>query len=251
MHPAELLPFVTLALLGSLHCAGMCGGFALAVAAGGGQGRGRFARRQLAHALGKALTYGVLGLALSLGLGGNLVDGPLRAAAAWLAGGTLVLLGLGWLGLVPRWRPRWGPATRLASGFRWLARQAQGLPGGSGAFAAGAVNGLVPCGLSWAALALAATAAPATAFLGPFVFGWTTAPALALVALGPRLTRAAILRRVRPFLPAAIGLALILWGLTTCLRGAPRLHTHGTAAAWGAGSCCETPSHPNPYTEDR
>ena len=58
--PAALLPFVLLGLLGSVHCAGMCGGFALGVAAGGP--RGRALGRLGLYALGKALTYAALGL---------------------------------------------------------------------------------------------------------------------------------------------------------------------------------------------
>ena len=177
----ELLPFAALGVLGALHCAGMCGAFAIAVTTSGSGAARATLRRQTGYVVGKALTYGVLGLALSAGVGG-LVSPRLADATAWLAGGVLVVLGLGWLGWLPRLRaPRLlrGPRTaRALERLRTVQRELLRLPGFAGAFGAGAVNGLVPCGLSWAAIAMAATTTPAAALLGPFVFGLATAPAL-------------------------------------------------------------------------
>jgi hypothetical protein len=230
---AELLPFAALGLFGSLHCAGMCGGFAVAVTTAGSRASRAAARRQAGYVLGKASTYATLGLALSSGVG-SLAHSRAANVAAWAAGGVLVALGLGWLGLIPRGRMPRLPLlpehvlARARGGLRAVHAELVRLPGFTGAFGAGAVNGLVPCGLSWAAIALAATASPAAALLGPFLFGLATAPALAVVGAGAWLLRRAHLRRAAPIL---IGLALVASGLLTGLRGA-----HGLRAA---PSCCE------------
>jgi hypothetical protein len=242
----DVAPFAALGLLGSLHCAGMCGGFAVAVTAAGRRAPRAVARRQAGYVLGKATTYATLGLALSTGVGG-LAHTPAASWAAWAAGGVLVLLGLGWIGLLPRRGPprlaRIPGAARALAAARTAHRELVRLPGFAGAFGAGAVNGLVPCGLSWAAIALAATAPPAAALLGPFLFGLATAPALAVVGAGAWLLRRAPLRRAAPVL---IGLALVAGGLATALRGAPGGH--------GGPRCCDAAAissyHQSPVPEE-
>jgi len=231
---AELAPFAALGLLGSLHCAGMCGAFAVAVTTSGSGASRAALRRQSGYVLGKAVTYATLGLALSSGIG-TLAHTRAAVAAAWVAGAVLVGLGLAWLGLIPRGRlpiatrlANWTPVRRALDAVRALHRELVRLPGFAGAFGAGAVNGLVPCGLSWGAIALAATATPAAAVLGPFLFGLATAPSLALVGVGAWLLRRPSLRRVAP---VVLGLALVAGGLLTALRG--------TAGGHGGPTCCE------------
>ena len=87
-------------LLGSLHCAGMCGAF-LAIAVTGvgpvGAGRPRQFPLQAAYHLGRLATYAFLGL--TAGAAGKLLDltgalAGLRPVAAILAGATLLAFGL-------------------------------------------------------------------------------------------------------------------------------------------------------------
>ena len=221
--PSDLLPFAALGLFGSLHCAGMCGGFAVAVAGRGAGTRGLTSHLVL-HALGKAATYGVLGLAASLGwrlLAPDIVSA--RTAVSWIAGTVMVLLGLATLGI------RLFPGRRrlpevLTRGADRIFSALRALPGSLGTVGIGVANGLVPCGLSWGAIALAAPAPPDVAVLGPFVFGLATSPALAAVTVGAGILR---LRsgRAAPFL---LGTSLLLFGAFTLQRGLPE------------GSCCGT-----------
>ncbi|MFT5154608.1 MAG: sulfite exporter TauE/SafE, partial [Planctomycetota bacterium] len=106
-----LSSFVLLALVGGLHCAGMCGGFAV-MAAGNTQRRRILVQRQLLFLAGKSLTYAMLGFAASLSAGwlvsrfegigteaevSEMLLG-LRSGLARFAGLTMVLFGLGMLG---------------------------------------------------------------------------------------------------------------------------------------------------------
>ena len=243
----ELAPFVVLGSLGSLHCAGMCGGFALAVTGGGAPGVAtpRRLARPLAYVVGKAVAYGVLGLIAATGCialtrSGSTVDdavlGALQVASSVLAGGLLIAMGALRLGLrvrLPR-RAQLG-AARAAGAMRSLFAGARGLPGGSGAFAAGVLNGMVPCGLSWSAVLLASQAAPLTAAAGAFVFGLATAPVLIAVGILPGLVSVGLRRGVQPVL----GVALVVFGLLVVQRGLEPVP--GLAAT---PECCADESHP-------
>ena len=211
-----LWPFFSLGLLGAVHCAGMCGGFALALSLRP-ERRRALVLRQLGLVTGKALTYAVLG-GLAAAAGGAAGAGGfegLRVACAWFAGVTLTLFGAALCGLhLPG--PRLG-SGRLAAGLGVTWRRVAAAGGATGPIAAGTLIGLLPCGLSWSAVALAATQPVPVAVGGMLVFGFATAPALLLVSLGWNgldSTRRDRLRWVA-------GPLLILFGLFTVARGLP------------------------------
>ena len=176
---------------GSLHCLGMCGPILLAFSEvrNGPLSKGAALRASLAYHAGRVWTYGVLGLAAGW------LGSELRAAASvvgWQRGlgaafGVLaVAAGLAAVGLVPRWRLDMGAGAcrSLIGKHRWLSALARGH-----ALLLGAVMGLLPCGLVYAALAVSATLpTPWHAALGMLVFGAGTVPALT----GLVVTRAAL-----------------------------------------------------------
>jgi len=227
--------FLSLGLVGAAHCAGMCGGFAVAVSASAGPGRARALRRQLVYTGGKALSYAVLGLVLARAGEAITARGSWRDALAWVAGGAMIAMGVA--SLWPRargWRPS-GRAARLLARARELFGAARQLPGDAGALATGLATGLLPCGLSWGALAFAATRSPLEAFAGMLLFGLGTAPVLVLVGLG----WSGISGRFRTLAARAAGPLLILFGLYTGLRGASLFGSQASAAAAGAlPECC-------------
>jgi sulfite exporter TauE/SafE len=253
----DLAPFLILGLLGAAHCLGMCGGFAVAVSAAAGRQRWRVLRHQLAYVGGKALTYALLGLVVAragelVARGGELVAGGgselfaertealarSRELLAWLAGATMIGLGLvAWRGggaslfggRAGSRSPRLGA---IAARLRGLFAAARSLPGASGALATGLLTGLLPCGWSWGALALAAATPPLAAFLGMGLFGLGTAPVLILVGLG----WSGLSVRHRRLGQALLGPLLIVFGVLTALRGAP-LFGLG-AAAEVLPACC-------------
>lgn len=200
---------VTLAALaGAPHCIGMCGAFSCAA---GGR-----AADQLAYHAGRIGTYAALG-ALS-GLVGHAVPGPPWVGAA-VAAALLVWFSLVLAGVLPE-------PHLTVPGLRVLgARAMRGSGPGSRALL-GVVNGLLPCGLTWAALSVAvAGASPVQGALSMAVFGLMTSPSLLAAAWGLRRVVAGSPRTRRAL--AALVLATGLWslgartGLAASLRGAP------------------------------
>lgn len=227
-----LLGFVSFGLLGSLHCAGMCGGFALAVA-----GRSRkqalgLLSHQWSYILGKALTYAILAMLLAsashwVATGAH--GAELRSSVAlarlgtWMAraiGASLIAMGLYQWG----WRPAWLKAPGRLLQFalapaRSVFTSLRDLPGWSGSFGMGMLTGLLPCGMSWAAFLLATQTDPLSAFVGAFGFGLATAPTLLAVGLGAHWINA----RWQRAAPKLLGSALMLFGVITWMRGSGAL----------------------------
>lgn len=217
---SRLATLALLALAGSLHCAGMCGGFAAMVAARTKSRSAAATPSMLAYVFGKACSYTIVGLSLSLLTGGldrSLHDSAspelahsFQSALAVLMGVALIVAGLSSLGvrLPSRWRGAPGPLTKLFAAVR-------DLPGLQGAFGIGVLTGLLPCGLSWSAFAIAANTDPATAAVGLLLFGICTAPVLLVIGLlGTRIPLS-----LRKFGPWLVGPLLILLGALTLLRG--------------------------------
>jgi len=198
-----------LAVANSLHCAGMCGAFALT------------ARARPEWHLGRLTTYAALG-ALAGGLGGAAAAGSaapaLRLGAAVIASVVLVFFSLQIAGWVPR---SGGGAARLVAPLSRLLRDlaqpgAGGMSAGGSRFLLGIAGSLVPCGVVYGGLALAAIAGSAP--LGALVmlgFGLGTVPSMVLVGAGgtalARLGKRASLRRVAALVALLIGLASIWW----------------------------------------
>ena len=153
-----MLPAISAAalagLVGSPHCLGMCGSFALACG-------GRVAHTAAWHA-GRILTYA--GLGVLAGLVGHSVPGPTWVATAVSA--TLVVwFAAGLAGLVPE------PALRIPGLTRLATRAASRGDLGS-RFLFGMATGLLPCGLVYATLGIAvASGDPLTGGLAMAAFG--------------------------------------------------------------------------------
>jgi sulfite exporter TauE/SafE len=216
-------------LLGSSHCVGMCGGFALTV----GMGARRLSdnlRRQLLYSLGRVGTYAFFGLcAGSAGLWlqrrtGFLVN--LQAVLSIVAGVVLGWQGLRALGWLPRFGARMpGPSACLAGSLLGPFLTA---PRSHQVFLAGVVNGFLPCGLVYGYLALASSTASLTdGFLTMLLFGLGTVPVLVLTGMGASLFTLSARRRL--FQAAAV--CVLLTGLISIARGALALHE-------GAGLSC-------------
>jgi len=240
---AGLAPFLLLGLAGGLHCAGMCGPFALAV--GGRPGpTGRTGRAWPAlatYVVGKALAYALIAaliaatagaLAATLGEPGWLRG--FRTALAWAAAVAMVLVALPALG-VP-WITWWiargapGPFARVAA---LLHRVAGELATPWRGFGLGFANGFLPCGLSGSAVALAAATEPRLVLLGPLAFGLATAPVL--VAVGA--SGAAVPLALRTRLRRGAALLLLAFAGWTAWRGWP-----APEGAAGGPPCCDPPA---------
>lgn len=214
---SELPILFTIGLFGGAHCIGMCGGFVV-IAHGAGTAR-HPAQRTAAYLVGKTLTYGLLGVVA--GAVGHLFVGltGTQTALSMLVGVFLVVIGLGAAGVIPERLPgfsRAGPWIGQLLGR--LVRSA----GPRAPFLIGLLNGLLPCGLVYAALAKAAgTGSVAGGAAQMMVFGVGTMPALAFTAwisgrLGPIAQRR--VARLGGWLVVALGV-YTLWRTVMRLTG--------------------------------
>lgn len=244
MSAAELAPYLALGLAGSLHCAGMCGPLALSFALARGAPR---SVDVASYVVGKAAMYAVLALLAArtvsaLGAQEASWVAAGRSALAVLAAGVMIgvaLSALGWLHL-----PRWKPLGALEGFLRSALRGTDELPLALRGLAFGAANGLLPCGLSWSAIALGAAAGePSLALAGPFAFGLATGPVLGGLALSAG--RIPATWRARGARLAAVG--LLAYGSWTLLRGlAPAVPE---ASAKVLPECCREEPVSSPETE--
>jgi len=231
---ALALTVLAASLLGSLHCAGMCGGFVAFYAGDAPSGMWRSAIwAHAAYNAGRLAAYASLGaLAGAVGAvldaGGALVG--IQRVAAGTAGGLIVLWGAAALSQslgarVPRLSasPAMLRATRRA--LAGVARR----PLAVRALALGALTGALPCGWLWAFVVTAAGTGSALGGAALMMVFWTgTVPVM--VSLGVGLT--ALAGPLRRHVPAACAVAMIAVGL---LAVAGRVH----APAGAAG----TPAH--------
>jgi sulfite exporter TauE/SafE len=201
-------PFL-LGLLGSLHCAGMCGPLAVAVSASGGGSHPATGR--LLYNLGRLGTYTVLGALFGLFGRGLAIAGFQR----WLSitAGVLILAGL-------VASTRRSPTGLLLRAVEFL-KTAFGRLLGRGTLGSrvllGSLNGLLPCGLVYVASAsAAATGSPLVGAAWNLSFGLGTLPLmLAITLAGGRMPFVWRLRLQR-FIPAGVavtGAMLVLRGL--------------------------------------
>lgn len=215
----ELFPVFLIGILGSIHCVGMCGGFALTIAQAS-KHRNGFLTRQLSYYAGKTLTYVFLGI-LAGGMGATL--GSLfresQQVFSVAVGIILIVIGAGLVGWI---RPvnLLGNVFRLRSYSRAIGRLMQ-KKSKIASFSVGIMNGFLPCGLVYAALALAA--ASESAYAGALqmgVFGLATIPALFLVASAGALMKP-VWRNRLTHISGGVVMAL---GVITIVRVWPMTH---------------------------
>jgi hypothetical protein len=204
-------------LLGASHCVGMCGAFAMLVGMNRGSWKSNLVA-QLTWSAGRLLTYVTLGSIA--GFAGHRIvkSAPailsIPAALCVIAGVLLIVEGVTAAGL---WK-RGGVTGRSQAGcltgplFSSLLR----IPLLRNALAAGMFTGLLPCGLLYAFVALAASSGNWLNGMAVMaVFGLGTVPLLLLTGLGGSLLSVAARQRV---------LRLAAWcviatGVLTCVRG--------------------------------
>jgi hypothetical protein len=189
------LPFVLISgMLGSAHCLGMCGPFALAIGAGAPNWR-RNLLRQTCYTAGRVFTYAFLGACAGYAGAalGESAAGWVRVPAvlAIVAGLFLIYQGLATAGAMPVWQG-WSKSRHLAGSgpcltatfFASFLRH----PRTHGVFLAGLFTGFLPCGLVYAFLALAASSASVAMGAATMVaFGFGTAPVMIATGWGGSL----------------------------------------------------------------
>lgn len=203
-----------LGLAGSLHCVGMCGPLLLALPLDAA-GKRQVLRQMLVYHAGRILTYAVLGILFGL-LGKSL------AMAGWQQGLSIAagvfLLGMALLA----WRferlvtalPGFGAFTQWVK--QRIGKLLRQNPNGS-LFSIGLLNGLLPCGMVYAALAGAiSTVGAAEGGMFMAAFGLGTLPLLLLVNVMGRSFSILVRQKIsfaQPILLTLVGLLLLQRGL--------------------------------------
>ncbi len=220
----HLLAALSVGLLGSAHCVGMCGGFVALLSVGGG--RAGVARRQAAYFTGKTATYSLFG-AIAGATGGLLTEllGGIAGLVAVGLGLAMVGVGLALCGVA--WGGASAPGARVAQRLGPAIGRLVGSGSAPSLVALGALNGLLPCGLVYGMLGVAAsTGGAVTGAATMAVFGVATVPALALTGMfSSRLRPESRVRMQR-----LAGALVVAMGLLTVVRGAgafvPTPHAH-------------------------
>jgi sulfite exporter TauE/SafE len=232
------LPLVFLGgLLGSAHCVGMCGGFALSIGVGAPSFTANL-QRQLVYTVGRVLTYSFFGVAAGYAgfwlsrRAGTLIH--VQAGLSILAGSILLLQGLLALGLLP---PRFLGSIKLG-GTPCLAGTFVGpfltSPGLLNVLLAGILTGFLPCGLVYGFLTLASSSASILHGLVIMcAFGAGTAPIMILTGAGGSL----LSHSARRHLLRVSAVCVLLCGLVSLARGVAYVEYPTTANATSCPLC--------------
>jgi sulfite exporter TauE/SafE len=215
-----------LGVVGSAHCAGMCGPLALALPQNVAT-KARFLAGRVLYNLGRIITYCLMGVFFGL-IGKTLV---LAGVQRWvsIALGTMLLMGLFASHKLALWRPVTTIVNRIKVPFATLLQR----PSLGSMFMLGLLNGLLPCGLVYVACAGAVTTGHLfNGTLYVMAFGLGTVPMMLAISLSGRL----VPFRIRLKLAKAIPVSVFLLASLLILRGmglgipyvSPQLSSGGT-----------------------
>ncbi|MCC6235709.1 MAG: sulfite exporter TauE/SafE family protein [Verrucomicrobiales bacterium] len=218
-----------LGLLGGVHCAGMCGPLMLALPWVGNT-RAQEVAGRLIYQGGRVLTYTAMGW----------VAGWIGRGLLWAGVQQAVTLTLGVLLLASLFAGPWLSAAAVP--VRAVAFLKRGMAtmlrhrGFASMGLLGTLNGLLPCGLVYAACVGAATTdnAPAGA-LYMLTFGLATFPVTLAISLSGRLLPMAWRLRLRHLVPVTVGLVGTLLVLRGLSLGIPYLSPD---LSGGGPNCC-------------
>lgn len=198
-------------LFGSLHCVGMCGPLAFAIP-DKSKSRWMMIFQKLAYNLGRAITYAFLGLLIGL-IGKQLWLAGLQQGISILSGVIIILITL------PRLLPLFNIHLPYRNPFQNTINKLLGkaIAHKSGHFLIGILNGFLPCGFVYLALATAvSTSSVLQSALFMFFFGLGTIPLMLTAMLGINFAKPAFrrqLNRILPVLTIFLGFWFILRGL--------------------------------------
>jgi len=209
-----MLTPLLLGLAGSLHCVGMCGPLMLAIPLPSSERRAVLLQMLVYHS-GRILTYAALGLLFGL-LGKGMAIAGFQQVLSLAAGSFIIAMAfVAW---------RFEQLVTALPGFGAFTRSIQQRMGhlihnhpGSATFSLGLLNGLLPCGMVYAALAGAiSTTNSMEGGIFMAIFGIGTLPLLLTATVLGRSFSSSIRRKIRivqPILLTFAGLLLIQRGL--------------------------------------
>jgi uncharacterized protein len=229
-----------LALLGGMHCAGMCGGFVVALHDMTPH-REQALRFALAYNAGRVTSYAAAGALAGLIGAGLYASHVLPVQVALLVLGAVMLLAIA----ASMWQ-RPGALNRVARIGAGFWRLVQPLARGrlpprtvGGAFVVGLAWGWIPCGMVYAVLPLALVSGGVLHGAAVMLaFGVGTLPNLGLMQVAAmRLRRAAGRPGALAWLRPAVGGALVLFAASDLAHAARVAGLQSPSLAWLASVC--------------
>jgi uncharacterized protein len=215
----EIFMAFTIGLLGSLHCVGMCGPLALALPIG--NLKNKLLARILYNA-GRIITYSLMGFLFGLFGKGLVIAGLQQIVSVGLGIVILISLFLS-SGIFKKLSPAsliYNIAGHLKASLRKLF-SVNSYPAIAGI---GLVNGLLPCGLVYLALAgSVSTGDPLKGAMFMFFFGLGTAPLMFAVTYISSIIKHTYLARIKNVIPAAMLLVAVLLIVRGLNAGIPYL----------------------------
>ena len=227
-------------LVGSFHCVGMCGPIAMALPFVGSSGWRYYAGRLLYNS-GRIVTYASLG-ALAGAFGETLQMAGLQQTVSIVSGVLILLL----LVLPATLKGRYARVMGTDKLMTWV-RQKLGFyfqKNSLGSlFMVGLLNGLLPCGFVYIALAGAISAPGISGAMGYMaLFGLGTFPLMFLVSLSGKLISLrmrSVFNRAVPYIGMTLAILFIMRGLSL---GIPYLSPKITHTAHTTEiTCCTKP----------
>lgn len=223
-----VLAGLALGVAGSVHCAAMCGPLVMLVGARGpapdaSSRGGAWMGRTLRYHGARVLVYGMLGTLAGVG-GATATRAGFGRTLAVVAGVALLVQAAAALPWISGGRIGQRLAARVTQLVSLIAARLR-RHGVQGPFALGALNGLLPCGLVYAALTAAAGLGSLWHAVGfMLAFGVGTSPVLVFLGMASGAIAARVpvrVRRAAPAVLAVVGVLLIVRGV-----GMPAAHEH-------------------------
>jgi uncharacterized protein len=221
---------IALGLLGSLHCAAMCGPLMLALPVAPG-GAGRFLAGRIIYQLGRVTTYCLLGVVAGL-IGKSIF---LAGLQRWLsiALGVAVLLGF----LLSQKVAVSAPVVRLVNQLKSAMSAQLRQRSLRSLVLLGMLNGLLPCGLVYAALAGAVSRGTLLdGFFFMSLFGLGTLPTMLAISLSGKLFPISLRLKLRSAIPVGVCMLAGLLILRGLALGIP--YVSPALVAGVPGTCC-------------
>jgi len=208
--------------LGSLHCVGMCGGLVTTLAM---SQKRTWWTGLISYQMGRILTYTFLGLLA--GMMGMVITqvtwfADVQRGLTLFAGSLMILFGLTLAGWIPDPLVKiMSQLSRLVGLSKWIYTATNSRMPMSW-FMVGLFNGLLPCGLVYAGLALSLTSGSIGLSAAMMLaFGLGTAPAMMFV---PVVLKSAS-PKARGWVLKIAAILLILMGAFTMIRGSAFMHS--------------------------
>lgn len=198
-------------LLGSWHCVGMCGPLAFAIP--GNTNKTTLVLEKLSYNLGRSISYAFLGLLIGL-LGKQLWIAGFQQSLSIISGALIMMAAM--IQLIPKLNSKIG-FGKFSSFNPVQSLIIKAIKFRSGHFIIGMLNGFLPCGFVYLALATALNTSSATqSALFMFFFGLGTLPLMFIATLGFNFAKPSLRKAINNVLPWF----MFLMGLWLILRGA-------------------------------